>query len=73
MVVDQPNLEKCTRIFACTHFMLMLSDSTLYATLTFYPEGHLQGHKVCIIFDIIWPAITGQNAQQRRPTLLHNG
>ena len=38
------------------------------ATLTFLTEGHLQGHKVCALFDIIWTAIVGQ----WRPTLLHN-
>ena len=42
------------------------------ATMTFDPEVYLQGHKVEIVFKIIWLAIAGENAQQRRPTLLHN-
>ena len=37
------------------------------AILTFDPYGHLQGHKVLIVFNIIWIAIAGENAQQRRP------
>ena len=31
----------------------------------------LQGHKVQFVFNIIWLAIAEENAQQRRPTLLH--
>ena len=39
-------------------------------TLTFVCEGHLQGHKVKIVFSIILLTITGQN-HQSRPTLLY--
>ena len=42
------------------------------ASLTFHPQGYFQGHKVQIVFNIIWFAIAGENAKQRKPTLLHN-
>ena len=40
----------------------------VHDTLTFNPEGHLQGHKVKIAFNIIWPVIAGKNAQERVQT-----
>ena len=43
------------------------------ATMTFYPQEHLQGHKVDI-FNMICLAIVGENAQQRKvagQTTLH--
>ena len=33
------------------------------ATLTFDPKGYLKGHKVKIVFNIIWLAIAEKNAQ----------
>ena len=75
-IVDQPNLQKCSRKMAF-HVNGNIQSNMgknigVDATLTFDPQGHLPGHKVETVFNIIWLAIAGENAQQRRPTLLHN-
>ena len=38
------------------------------ATLTFDLDGHLQGHKVLIVFNMIWRPIAGDNEQVYRIT-----
>ena len=60
------------RFFDRTIQSNMGENTRVDATLTYDTEGHLQGHKVKMIFKIIWLAIAGEDAQQRRPTLLHN-